>query len=288
MAGKLYVVSTPIGNLEDITLRALRILREVDLIAAEDTRVTRRLLAHYDIHTPLISYHQHSRGARSEEIVRALVDGVNVALVSDAGTPGISDPGHGLISRCIEDSVDVVPVPGPTAIMAALVVSGMDTTRFAFEGFVPRKDRERQMFFEAIRVAPHTTCVYEAPNRLLSTLGSIESAMPERRIAVVREATKKFEEVFRGVACQAIAHFSGKAVKGEVVIVLSGADMPEHDGPEVDSETVRARLSALLAAGESMRDAVRKCAEEFGVPRKEVYALALAVKADPGQSGGDP
>ena len=180
MAGTLYVVSTPIGNLEDITLRALRTLREVDLIAAEDTRVTRKLLSHYDIHTPIISYHQHSRGGRAREIVQALEDGKNVALVSDAGTPGISDPGHDLIRLCIAQGVKIEPVPGPTAMIAALVVSGLPTARFAFEGFPPRKKRARRSFFANLKAEARTVCLYEASNRLLDTLETIRAELGER------------------------------------------------------------------------------------------------------------
>lgn len=283
MQGILYVVSTPIGNLEDITLRALRVLREVDLIAAEDTRVTRKLLSHYDIHTPSISYHQHSKGGRAREIVRALGDGRNVALVSDAGTPGISDPGHELIALCIEQGITIRPVPGPTAMIAALVVSGMGTSRFTFEGFPPRKKRDRVAFFSSLRSERRTVCLYEAANRLCDTLETVRAELGERPIAVVREVTKKFEEVFRGAAAAAMTHFSEKAVKGEVVLIISGASEVEVGSGEIPDDQVLQHLRQLIETGMSERDAVRQCATELKLPKRRVYALSLTLKADRGQ-----
>jgi len=221
MAGILYVVSTPIGNLEDITLRALRVLREVDLIAAEDTRVSRKLLSHYDIHTPLVSYHQHSRGGRAREIAAALKDGKSVALVSDAGTPGISDPGHELIGLCISEGIKVEPVPGPTAMIAALVVSGLGTARFAFEGFPPRAKRDQRKFFAGLKEESRTVCLYEAANRLVGTLETIREELAGRRLAVVREVTKKFEEVLRGDAGIIADQLRRRSrPKGEFVVVF--------------------------------------------------------------------
>jgi 16S rRNA (cytidine1402-2'-O)-methyltransferase len=280
VAGRLYVVATPIGNLEDITLRALRILREVDLIAAEDTRVTRKLLSHYDIHTPSISYHQHSKGGRAREIVETLRQGKNVALVSDAGTPGISDPGHELIGMCIDTGIRIEPVPGPTAIISALVISGLPTAHFAFDGFPPRKERDRRAFFAALLAEHRTLCLYEAANRLIETLGTIHEVLPERRIVVVREATKKFEEVFRGSAAEAIEHFGKKAVKGEVVLLVEGLSAEGAQPKDVSDEEIAVRLSELVAAGESERDAVRRCAVEMNLPRRRVYALAISLRAD--------
>jgi 16S rRNA (cytidine1402-2'-O)-methyltransferase len=280
MAGKLYVVATPIGNLEDITLRALRMLREVDLIAAEDTRVTRKLLSRYDIHTASISYHQHSKGGRAREIVEALKQGKDVALVSDAGTPGISDPGHELIGLCITGGIKIEPIPGPTAMIAALVISGLSTALFAFDGFPPRKERDRKAFFAGLRTEPRTVCVYEAANRLVDTLETVREELGERRIAVVREATKKFEEVFRGTAAEAIVHFSKKAVKGEIVLVIDGAASDEMQSREITDEDIALRLGELTESGISERDAVRECATELKLPKRRVYALALALRAD--------
>lgn len=285
MHGTLYIVSTPIGNLEDITLRALRVLRESGVVAAEDTRVTRKLLSHYDIHTPMISYHQHSRGSRAEEILDALRDGKNVALVSDAGTPGISDPGHELIAMCIAEDVRVEAIPGPTALISALVVSGMPTSHFAFDGFPPRKDSERRTFFRALRHDTRTILLYESPTRLRSTLKAMQAELGgDRRLAVVREITKLFEEVFRGTIDEAVVHFTESRVRGEIVIVLHGSSPEEPVEPVPVEQTLEARLAELIASGKSERDAVRQCVIEFKLPRRRVYAAALRLKGDQGPS----
>ena len=278
MTGKLFIVSTPIGNLEDITLRALRMLKEVDIIAAEDTRVTRKLLSHYDIHTPMIAYHQHSQGKRAEEILGALQEGKNVALVSDAGTPGISDPGHELIALCIAEGVPVESVPGSTAIIAALVVSGLPTAHFVFDGFPPRKESDRAAYFRSIRDETRTICLYESPLRLKQTLAAIYKELGDRQIAVVREATKLFEEVFRGVVSGAIERFTGK-VRGEIVIVLSGASSESEPEAEDVESRLKARLSELMDAGMTERDAVRQCMIEFKLPKRLVYSKALELKS---------
>jgi 16S rRNA (cytidine1402-2'-O)-methyltransferase len=281
MLGTLFIVATPIGNLEDITLRALRVLREVDLIAAEDTRVTRKLLSHYDIHTPMTAYHQHSKGRRAEEIVESLREGRNVALVSDAGTPGISDPGHELIGLCIAEDVPMESVPGPTAIIPAVVVSGLPTAHFIFDGFPPRKQTERRAYFRSIAGETRTIVLYESPLRLSKTLEAIQAELGDRRIAVVREVTKLFEEVFRGTVGEAIEHFLGKT-RGEIVIVLEGAvthdQAAEFESAAVDT-ALESRLGELTASGLSQRDAIRQCVVEFKLPRRVVYAKALAVKA---------
>ncbi|OFX14294.1 MAG: 16S rRNA (cytidine(1402)-2'-O)-methyltransferase [Armatimonadetes bacterium RBG_16_58_9] len=278
MAGKLYIVSTPIGNLEDITLRALRILREADIIAAEDTRVTRKLLSHYDIHTPMIAYHQHSKGRRAEEIVGMVCEGKNVALVSDAGTPGISDPGHELIALCIAEGIKIEAIPGPTALITALVVSGLPTSHFAFDGFPPRRETDRRAFFKVLKRNARTVCLYESPSRLVKTLESIRNELGDRNVAIIREATKLFEEVFRGTVGQAIDRFSRGKVRGEVVIVLGGASPEQLAEAEVPSVSLESRLSELVESGMSERDAVRQCMVEFKLPKRRVYAAALALK----------
>ncbi len=276
MPGTLYIVGTPIGNLEDITLRALRVLKEVDIIAAEDTRVTRKLLSHYDIHTEMIAYHQHSKGRRSEEIVEMLVEGRNVALVSDAGTPGISDPGHELIALCIAADIPIESVPGPTAIIPAVVVSGLSTSHFTFDGFPPRKDSDRRAFFRSLASETRTIVLYESPLRIGKTLQAILKELGDRRIAVVRELTKLFEEVYRGSVSEAIEHFSGK-VKGEIVMVIEGATSVADDAPASD-DLILSRLSELIGSGMSERDAVRQCAVELKLPKRVVYAKALEMK----------
>lgn len=274
----LYIVATPIGNLEDITLRALRVLKEADLIAAEDTRVTRKLLSHYDIHTPLIAYHQNSAEERAAEIVRAVLDGKNVALVSDAGTPGISDPGHELIALCISEGVRIESIPGPTAIITALVVSGMSTAHFAFDGFPPRKESERAAFFRSLKSDTRTVVLYESPMRLVKTLKTIHGELGDRPIAIVREATKFFEEVFRGRVSEAIERFSQGKVRGEIVIVLSGASPEDAEPHPIHALSVESRLKELMDAGLSERDAIRQCVIEFKLPKREVYAVAIKLK----------
>ena len=277
MLGTLFVVATPIGNLEDITLRALRVLKEVDLIAAEDTRVTRKLLSHYEIHTPMTAYHQHSKGRRSEEIVEVLRDGKNVALVSDAGTPGISDPGHELIALCIAEGVRTENVPGPTAMIPAVVVSGLSTAHFAFDGFPPRKDSDRKAYFRSIANETRTIVLYESPMRLAMTLRAILSELGDRRVSIAREVTKLFEEVFRGTVSEAAEHFTGK-VRGEIVIVLEGGSGQAVEEPENIQARLEFRLSELITAGASERDAVRQCMIEFKLPKRSVYATALSLK----------
>lgn len=284
-SGTLYIVSTPIGNLEDITLRALRVLREVDLIAAEDTRVTRKLLSHYDIHVPMVSYRQHTRGAQAEEILDIIKQGKNVALVSDAGTPGISDPGHELIAMCIAEGVQIDVVPGPTALIAALVISGMPTSHFAFDGFPPRKDSERRAFFRSIKNDTRTILLYESPMRLQRTLETMRDELGgNRQVAIVREITKIFQEVFRGTIIEAIEHFGASHVRGEIVIVLHGASPEEAIAAPTGPETLSKRLAELMASGMSERDAVRQCVIEFKLPRRQVYAAALQLKENRGAS----
>ena len=283
MPGTLYIVATPIGHLEDITLRALRVLREVDLIAAEDTRVTRKLLSHYDIHTSMTAYHQHSKGERSEQIVEKLREGKCVALVSDAGTPGISDPGHELIALCIADGVSIECIPGPTAMIPAVVMSGLSTSHFAFDGFPPRKESDRKAFFRSIAGDTRTIVLYESPLRLAATLKAILSQLGDRRVAVVREATKLFEEVYRGSVSEAIEHFQGK-VRGEIVIVLEGSSGEICvEEPESIDARLETRLNELTQSGMSERDAVRQCMVEFKLPKRVVYGKALAMKAESGE-----
>lgn len=280
-AGTLYLIATPIGNLEDITLRALRLLREVDIIAAEDTRVTRKLLSHYDIHTPMTSYNQHSKGAKIQELLEALLEGKQVAVVSDAGTPGISDPGHDLVELAIEHNVRVEPIPGACAVISALTVSGLSTTEFIFEGFPPRKDSERRAFFTGLAPEYRTICLYEAPLRLLNTLQSMRECLGNRQIAVARELTKKFEEVFRGTVDQAIERFESVKPRGEIVIILEGAAPATAKAPEEIAEQVRALLCDLQSQGLSNRDSIRQCAVQLGIPRKQVYQIALEREETP-------
>lgn len=218
--GILYVVATPIGNLEDITLRALRVLKEVALIAAEDTRHTRKLLERYEIATPLTSFHQHTRTNKRHALIQRLLSGDSVALVTDAGTPGISDPGTVLVAEAHEAGIPVVPVPGPSALTALLSVSGLPAHRFRFEGFVPRKEGARRQFFESLREADLTVVLYESPHRLLKTLQTAHEVLGERPVVIGRELTKQFEEIFRGTLGDALAHWQATPPKGEFVIAI--------------------------------------------------------------------
>ncbi len=220
MSGKLYVVATPIGNLEDITLRALRVLKAVALIAAEDTRHTKKLLARYEIETPLISFHEHSPPARLREIIQRLKAGEDVALVTDAGTPAISDPGAALVQAAHEAGIPVVPVPGASAVTAALSAAGFPAQRFRFEGFPPRKAGARQRFFESLKEEEAPVVLFESPHRLLKTLQSAFEVLGDRRVTICREMTKQFEEIFHGTLSEAIDHWQKHPPRGEFVIVI--------------------------------------------------------------------
>jgi 16S rRNA (cytidine1402-2'-O)-methyltransferase len=272
MMGDLYLVPTPIGNLEDITLRALRVLREVDLIAAEDTRVTGRLLAHFEIATPLTSYHEHSKLTKLDTILEALEAG-DVALVSDAGTPGLSDPGYELIQAALAHGVRVIPLPGPSALLPALVASGLPTDRFLYLGFLPRRKAARRSAIESVREVPHTLALFEAPHRLLDTLSDLGEILGERQVAVARELTKLHEEMWRGTLGAALAYFGEHPPRGEITLVVAGAS--PADAARWTEAEVRAALAERLAQGESPSAAARTVAKASGWPRKTVYHLAL-------------
>jgi len=278
--GTLYVVATPIGNLEDMSLRALRVLREVRLIAAEDTRHTRKLLAHYQIATRTISYHEHSALVRTAEILRVLVEG-DVALVSDAGTPGVSDPGQPLVVAALRAGHQVVPVPGPSAAIAALVASGLPTDQFTFLGFLPRRSTERRAALTKVRPLEHTLILYEAPHRLLACLDDALAVLGDRQAAAARELTKVHEEVLRGsLSALRTQCAAGAGPRGEYTLVVEGASAGAIAAPnEPDRERARVRLAALLAAGWRTRDAANVVASELGMSRRDAYRLALEVAA---------
>ncbi len=278
MIGTLYVVATPIGNLEDISARALRILGDVALIAAEDTRVTRKLLSRYEIRTPLTSCHAHTGAGKLQTLVDRLLAGEDVAVVSDAGTPGISDPGGELVRAAIEAEAPVVPIPGPSAVIAALSASGLDPSRFLFHGFLPRSAGDKRKALQPIAALPYTLVFYESPERLAATLGTLQQVLGDREAAVAREITKKFEEWRRGTLSQLAASYKETAARGECVVLVSGAG--EQDAPRASEETVIDRLAALMNEGVSLRDASRQVAEALDLPRKDVYQQALALRAD--------
>ncbi len=263
----LYIVATPIGNLEDVSLRALRVLREVSLIAAEDTRKTRRLLARYEINAKLTSYHEHNKLSKLPGLIEHLKT-EDIALVSDAGTPVLSDPGHELVQAAIENDIEVVPVPGPSAVITALIVSGLPADSFVYLGFVPRKKPERRRMLESLRKEARTMVLFEAPHRLRSTLGDLSELFGERRLAVCRELTKVHEEVFRGTAAEAREHFLHP--RGEFTLVMEGAI--GCSGAASDEE-IRDELARMRAEGSGAREAVDEVAGSLGVPRNRVYRL---------------
>ena len=274
LSGTLYIVGTPLGNLEDITQRALRILREVALIAAEDTRVSAKLLAHFDIHTPLISYHRHSSPMRLDQVLDALRAGSDVALVSDAGMPGISDPGQELIAACVAESIPVTPIPGPSAVITALAVSGFPTDAFHFLGFLPRGRKQRLALLRAHLATAETCAAYEAPHRVAETLADFATLAPDHPILLARELTKKFEELRRGTAQQLAAGLREQGVKGEIVLVWPGNGLaPASPMDVLDTAILRAR--ALRNEGLSARDAAERTAAETGAPRKLLYRALI-------------
>jgi 16S rRNA (cytidine1402-2'-O)-methyltransferase len=268
--GTLYVVATPIGNLGDITLRALDVLREVSVVAAEDTRVTRKLWSRFEIETPLVSYHAHSDDRRTAELVEQLESGDDVALVTDAGTPLVSDPGEVLVGAWAERGGRVVPIPGASAVLAALVASALPAARWGFEGFLPRKGRERKERLARIAADDRATVIYEAHGRAAATLRELAlSCGADRRAVVARELTKLHEEVRRGGLMELAAQLEAAPVKGEVVIVVSGST--EEEVQQVSLQTGRARVERLVAEGLKRSAAARMVAEDTGLPRRELF-----------------
>jgi len=266
----LYLVATPIGNLEDITLRALRVLREVKLIAAEDTRRTHILLSKYDIKTPVTSYYEHSKKAKLSYLLERLQQN-DVALVSEAGMPGVNDPGYELITACIQNNILVVPIPGPSAPLAALAVSGLPTDQFFYAGFLPRLSGPRQRFLKAMAIYPFTLIFLEAPHRVLASLADMERCMGDREVAVCRELTKIHEEVFRGTLSQALAHFQHP--RGEFTLIVAGQKPQQAElTPDVEEQ-----LRQLKAKGKSARDAIAQVASNTGLTRKQLYRVWLKV-----------
>jgi 16S rRNA (cytidine1402-2'-O)-methyltransferase len=278
MSGILYVVATPLGNLEDITLRALRVLKEVDVIAAEDTRHSRNLLRHFGIETPLTSYYDQIERRKAPQLVGELKHGKSVALISDAGTPGIADPGYHLVRAAISAGIRVEAVPGPSAVAAALSVAGLPTDRFAFEGFVPVKPGARRRFFEDIGPQPRTIVVYEAARRLEACLRDLHAVLGNRQIVVVRELTKMFEEIVRGPVDAVIAQLQQRRMhaelQGEVTLLIAKG---EPAAATVETEELSAAIQRLRADGLSLKEIARTLARERGLSRREVYQAGLAL-----------
>ncbi|NJL36118.1 MAG: 16S rRNA (cytidine(1402)-2'-O)-methyltransferase [Leptolyngbyaceae cyanobacterium RM2_2_4] len=275
MHGTLYVVGTPIGNLEDMTFRAVRILQTVDAIAAEDTRHTGKLLQHFQISTPQVSYHDHNRHSRLPELLERLRQGKAIALVTDAGMPGISDPGYELVKACTDEGITVVPVPGASAGVTALSVSGLATDRFIFEGFLPPKGQERRDRLEALQTEARTLILYESPHRLRQTLKDLSEVLGTgRAIALARELTKLHEEVWRGSLEEAIAHYRDREPQGEFTLVIAGSELVE---PMLSESALRAELQQLLSQGLSRSQASRQLAQKTSLSRRQIYQLALAI-----------
>lgn len=269
--GTLYVCGTPIGNLADMTLRALETLKTVSLIAAEDTRQTAKLLDRYAIPTPTVSYHEHNAHSQGPRLIERLLRGEDVALVSDAGMPGISDPGEPLIQDAIRAGVPVVPVPGAVAAVSALVVSGLPTSRWVFEGFLPREGKARRRLLRTLKSEARTLIFYEGPHRLLDTLRDLLDCFgPERPAAVARELTKTHEEVVRGTLADVLAHFNAHEPRGEIVLIVGGGTAAEQE----PAFGIDERLTSLLAQGMSKQDASKQVSKELGIPKREVYQRA--------------
>ncbi|HET6490074.1 MAG TPA: 16S rRNA (cytidine(1402)-2'-O)-methyltransferase [Syntrophales bacterium] len=274
--GTLYLVSTPIGNLEDVTLRALRVLKEVDLIACEDTRHTRILLAHYGIKTALTSLYDEIERKKSAALVEKMLNGKSLAYVSDAGTPLVSDPGYRLVKSAIEAGISVVPIPGPSAVITALSVSGMPSDCFAFLGFLPEKAGRRQTSLRKLKDLPMTLVFYESPRRLMDSLKDIREILGDRDIAVTRELTKVFEEVIRGRVTEVIGKLEGTVVKGEITLLVEGAgERPAAGDQEIEALCREMDLHREL----STKDLAGRIAEELDLPRKRVYDVILRLRS---------
>lgn len=273
MSGTLYVVGTPIGNLGDISARALETLESCDFIAAEDTRVTLKLLNHFGIKKPLISYFEHNKFERGPIIADRILSGENGVIVTDAGMPAISDPGEDLVKLCIEKGIKVESVPGPCAFTTALAISGMPSRRFTFEGFLPTDKQSRRAHIESLVCEERTMILYEAPHRLGATLGDLAAALGDREIAIARELTKIHEQVIRTTLCAAADKYSKESLKGEIVIIINGAEPKEQE--ILTPEQAAAYARELVAAGESKTNAAKIAAKESGLKKGEIYKLLI-------------
>ncbi|HTP04437.1 MAG TPA: 16S rRNA (cytidine(1402)-2'-O)-methyltransferase [Nitrospirota bacterium] len=272
--GVLYIVATPIGNLEDITLRAIRVLREVDLIAAEDTRHTKHLLDRYNIETHLTSYHDHNKEEKAPVLVARILEGKSVALVSDAGTPGISDPGYFLINLAVDQKIPVVPIPGATAAIAALSISGLPTDSFAFEGFLPTKHGARIKRLQELTQEERTIIFYEAPHKIIKTIEDMLEVFGDRRTVVTRELTKIHEETIRGTLSDILTRLHAGTIKGEFTIIVHGASAEPQ---KRDIDTAEYLKNLMIHRGLSKKEAISVAAEELGIPKKNVYRESLKI-----------
>lgn len=278
MAGKLYLCATPIGNLEDITLRVLRVLEEVDLIAAEDTRNSIKLLNHYEIKTPMTSYHEFNKIEKAYQLVEKLQEGMNIALITDAGTPGISDPGEELVKIAYEAGIEVTSLPGPAACITALTLSGLSTRRFAFEAFLPKDKKERKRILEELQKETRTIILYEAPHHLIKTLEELREALGNRRITLCRELTKKYEEGQRTTIDEVLEYYKDKEPRGEYVLVLEGKtreEVEEERKKEWETLSLEEHMQLYEQKGVSHKEAMKLVAKDRGVSKRDIYQALL-------------
>lgn len=279
MSGTLYLVATPIGNLEDMTYRAVRILGEVDLIACEDTRTSGTLLSHFDIHTPTTAYHEHNKMEKGEVLLEKLLSGMDIAVITDAGTPGISDPGEELAGLCVEAGVPVIPVPGAAAAVAAVISSGLPCRRFAFEAFLPKDKKKRRLILAELAGESRTTIIYEAPHHLRGTLAELYEALGDRRISLARELTKLHEEHLFMTLSEAISYYKEHDPRGEYVIVIEGKSMDEIAAMERaawEEMTIGEHMQIYLDQGMDKKSAMKKVAADRGISKREVYGAVIS------------
>lgn len=277
MIGKLYLCATPIGNLEDITLRVLKTLKEVDLIAAEDTRNSIKLLNHFEIRTPMTSYHEYNRYDKAKYLVEKMLSGTNVALITDAGTPGISDPGEELVKQCIEAGISVTSLPGASAVLTALTISGKSTRRFAFEAFLPPDKKERALILEELKKETRTIVLYEAPHHLVRTLAELKNTMgDEREVSVVKELTKRYESCFRTTLKEAVTYYEENEPKGEYVIVISGKsfeDIAMENVKQWEEMTISEHYDFYINQGKESKEAMKLVAKDRNISKRDVYSV---------------
>lgn len=278
MPGTLYLCATPIGNLQDMTPRVAETLRTVDVIAAEDTRNSIKLLNHFDIHTPMTSYHEYNKVEKARQLVEQLKSGRNVALITDAGTPAISDPGEVLVKMCYENNISVTSLPGPAACITALTLSGLSTRRFCFEGFLPREKKERKEILEELKAESRTIILYEAPHHLTATLEELKEAMGDRRITLCRELTKKYETVMPTTLVKALEYYEAEEPRGEYVLVVEGKSREEKRSEEIaawEDMTIKEHMAYYEGQGMERKDAMKQVARDRGISKREVYASLL-------------
>ncbi len=277
--GKLYICGTPIGNLQDITYRAVETLQQVDLVAAEDTRRTKKLLNYYEINTSLTSYHEHNASQKKEKLAVKLAAGQQLALVSDAGMPGISDPGYELVKLVREEGVKVIPIPGPTAMTSALVVSGLPTDKFVFEGFLPRK-KERKRYLRGLEEETRTMVFYESAQRIVAALEDIKEVLGNRKVAVCRELTKKFEEVIKGSVREVVREFELDPPKGEITLVVEGGQVSSQDNKQWRGLSILEHIKQEMEQGLTKKKAIKQVAKIRDLPKSEVYKIGTKIRVN--------